>query len=52
MNADGAGRRNLRFPKPVDLVDPFTGKRRAQNTTQYECFLKDKETLLLRVEAT
>lgn len=52
VNADGAGRRNLRFPKPVDLVDPFTGKRRAQNTTQYECFLKDKETLLLRVEAT
>ena len=30
VNADGAGRRNLRFPKPVDLVDPFTGKRRAQ----------------------
>jgi hypothetical protein len=50
LNADGAGQRILRFPRPVDVVDPFTG-RRVRRTMEFSQPVRDKETLLLRYES-
>jgi hypothetical protein len=33
LNADGAGGRVLRWPKPVELLDPFTGHILARRAT-------------------
>ncbi len=51
LNADGAGKRVLNFPQPVDLSDPFTGKTQLQNATQNSFHLNDKETKLIRYAA-
>jgi hypothetical protein len=50
LNADGAGERTLRFPKPADLFNPFAGHRLADRVTSYSYWFQDKETLLLRYE--
>ena len=50
LNADSPGERTLRFPKPVDVFDPFTGKRLARRATKLIRGFEDKETLLLRYE--
>ena len=48
LNADGAGERTLRFPKAVDLIDPFTGETIARRVTGLVRDLRDKETWLIR----
>lgn len=52
LNADGAGERTLRFPKPVDLFDPFTGRTIACRVNELVRELRDKETLLIRYSNT
>ncbi len=48
LNADGAGERTLRFPKAVDLFDPFTGDTIARRVTGLVRDLRDMETWLIR----
>jgi len=48
LNADGAGERTLRFPKPADVFDPFTGRRLSQRTTEFSYRFAGRETLLIR----
>jgi hypothetical protein len=48
LNADGAGERTLRFRRPLDLFDPFTGDRVARGTTTHSRPVLDKQTLILR----
>jgi hypothetical protein len=48
LNADGAGERAVRFPRPADLFDPFTGRRLAQRVQELSHRFADKETLLIR----
>jgi len=50
VNADGAGERVLCFPSPVDLFDAVSGQLLCRDATAFARFLRDKETLLLRVE--
>ena len=35
INADGAGTRTIRFPQPLDLVDPFSGRQLARNSARW-----------------
>ena len=51
INADGAGLRTIRFPIPVELWDPFTGKTLASNVTSWTRTLSDKETVMLGVRS-
>ena len=48
LNADGAGKRALRFPKAVDLMDPITGETIARRAGGLVRDLRDKETWLIR----
>jgi hypothetical protein len=48
LNADGPGARTLRFPRLVDLFDPFTEKRLARRVTRFAHAFEDKETWLVR----
>jgi hypothetical protein len=48
LNADGAGERTLRFPRPADLFHPFTGQRLARRVTEFSHRFADKETFLAR----
>lgn len=48
LNADGAGERTLRFPKAVDIFDPFTGGAIARRITELGRNLRNKETWLFR----
>ena len=48
LNADGPGERTLRFPKPADLFDPFTGQPMVRRVMQFAHSFQDKETLLIR----
>ena len=50
LNADGSGERTLRFPEPVNLIDPFTGACLARKTKDFSHSFQDKETLLMRYE--
>ena len=52
LNADGAGERRLRFPRAVDVFDPFTGETIARRVTELVRYLRDKETCLLRYSNT
>ena len=52
LNADGAGERTLRFPKAVDLFDPFTGETMARRVTELVRHLRDKQTWLIRYSNT
>ena len=52
INADGAGERALRFPRPGDLFDPFTGETVAKRASEFVCNLRDKETILLQYSPT
>ena len=49
VNADGAGPRTLRLPRPCDVIDPFSGRTLHRNVNQFSANLKDKETLLVRL---
>ena len=48
LNADGCGERTLRFPEPVELIDPFTGARLVCHGKEFNYTFQDKETLLVR----
>lgn len=48
LNADGAGERIVRFPRPVNLFDPFTDQSLAPRVKEFSHPLADKETLLMR----
>lgn len=50
VNADGAGTRELRFPGPVTLHDPFTDEVLAEGVETFALSLRDKETRILRLE--
>ena len=52
LNADGAGEGALRFPKAVDLMDPFTGETIARRASRLVRDLRDKETWLIRFSNT
>ena len=50
LNANGAGGRLLRFPRPVKLFDAMTNQVVAERVTEVRRNLVDKETVLLRYE--
>lgn len=49
LNADGAGGRTLRFPKPITIVDPFSGRRLWHQVPAVNVDLQSKETVLWRL---
>lgn len=48
LNADGAGERTLRLPRPADLFDSFTGRSLARRVKEYSHRFADTETQLIR----
>lgn len=49
INADGNGIRNVRFPRPVTLIDPFTDELLVRHTKQFRRPMRDKETWIVRL---
>lgn len=49
INADGDGVRNISFPRPVTLIDPFTDELLARRTKQIHRPMRDKETWIVRL---
>ena len=52
VNADGAGERALHFPREVDVFDPFSGDRLARRVQAWSHTFQDKESLIVRYEAS
>ena len=50
ISAEGNGTREIRFPKLVNVTDPFTGEFIARQITVMSHDFEDKETLLLQYE--
>ena len=50
VSADHEGERTIRFPRAVDVFDPFTGQRLYENVAQFPLHLADKETRIFRYE--
>jgi hypothetical protein len=50
LQAATDGRHTLHFPRPTDLVDPFTGSSCASSVRTFSREMKSGETLLLRMK--
>ncbi|MBX9652364.1 beta-galactosidase [bacterium] len=49
INADGKGVRDISFPRPVTLIDPFTDELISRRTKQIHRPMLDKETWIVRL---
>jgi hypothetical protein len=49
LNADGAGERTLRFPRPTTLVDPFSGKQLWRDAMVLRLNFRANETRIWRL---
>ncbi|MEM7147860.1 MAG: beta-galactosidase [Verrucomicrobiota bacterium] len=52
LNADGAGERTIRFPRPVSAADTSDGKRLLDNSEVLTKHFRDEETLLLQISSS